>query len=477
MTDALTWSAPECPFAVEFTPRMLDSIRMDVSDAFYSLPRGGAEIGGILLGKWEYGKLRLTGFRQLACEHAFGPSFNLSPADRTRLGQLIEDAKAAGEEVGGWYHSHTRSEIFLSEADLQIHADFFPEPWQIAMVLRPHTLRPMRAGIFFRGPEGAIYSQSAFNEITLEPLDKRARGGGGISNAIPGIPGISPASQVIVDAPPAPAEQILPPRNVPAAVAAVAPEPSPADITTETPPPVAAPPATASPPVVAAHPEPELLPGFLSEPEPAPWPRWPKVAAILLAAAAIGAAGYWKRDLWLPRIVSIAPPRQLTAAPATAPQLSPALGLNTVDLDGQLQVRWNRNSPTIAQASSATLQIAGPNPMPAIALDREHLLSGTFTVERHSERVDVTMIVTGPGGGVVREATTYVGALPAHKPADSAVARPAVPAVNAELLQEVRRLRADLDAETAHGKRLQKDVDFLAKEFRDQHARLINQAK
>ena len=35
----------------------------------------------------------------------------------------------------GWYHSHTRSEIFLSDADLEIHNRYFPEPWQVALVL------------------------------------------------------------------------------------------------------------------------------------------------------------------------------------------------------------------------------------------------------------------------------------------------------------------------------------------------------
>lgn len=472
MTDAVTWSAPECPFLVEYTPRMLDSIRMDVSDAFYSLPRGGAEIGGILLGTWENGKLRLTGFRQLACEHAFGPSFNLSPADRLRLTQLIQETKAAGEQVAGWYHSHTRSEIFLSEPDLQIYADFFPERWQIAMVLRPHTLRPMRAGIFFRDAAGAIHAKSAFNEITIEPPDKAGHVAGGSADVTPGIPGISPASQVIVDAPPAPAEQDRPARTVPVTFAAA--EPLTTDAVTAAPP---AAPAASSPEPVPTHPVPEPLPRFLNQAEPAPWPRWPKVAAILLCAAAIGAASYWKRDLWLPPVLAMLPARQVTPPAPPTRDLIPALGLNTVDLDGQLQIRWDRNSPAIAQASSATLHIAGANAPPDITLDREHLLSGVFTIARQSERVDVAMSINAPGGVVVREATTYVGALPSPKPAETANVQPVAPAPNGELLQEVRKLRADLEAETAHGKRLQKDVDFLAKEFRDQHSRLINQAK
>ena len=44
------WSTANCPFAIEYSRRVLDDIRLAVVDAFFSLPRGGAEIGGVLLG-------------------------------------------------------------------------------------------------------------------------------------------------------------------------------------------------------------------------------------------------------------------------------------------------------------------------------------------------------------------------------------------------------------------------------------------
>src|SRR6516162_3893110 len=105
------WSAPECPFTIEYSPRILDDIRLTVVDAFFSLPRGGAEIGGILLGDYRPGRLAITGYAALDCEHAYGPSFTLSPPDEARLKTLL--AQHAGGADGmrpvGWYHSHTRS--------------------------------------------------------------------------------------------------------------------------------------------------------------------------------------------------------------------------------------------------------------------------------------------------------------------------------------------------------------------------------
>src|SRR5437016_1613898 len=99
-----TWSVPQCPFTIEYLPRALDDIRLAVVDAFFSLPRGGAEIGGILLGKYEEGRLRIAEYAALECEHASGPSFTLSPRDLERLRDLIEAApgKFPGLDVVGW---------------------------------------------------------------------------------------------------------------------------------------------------------------------------------------------------------------------------------------------------------------------------------------------------------------------------------------------------------------------------------------
>src|SRR5258708_25440579 len=91
----ISWSAPECPFQIAYSPRVFEDIRLAVVDAFCSLPRGGAEIGGILMGQWRPGRLRITGYAPLECEHALGPSFTLSGNDEFRLRDLIAQAPAA----------------------------------------------------------------------------------------------------------------------------------------------------------------------------------------------------------------------------------------------------------------------------------------------------------------------------------------------------------------------------------------------
>src|ERR1700720_3443016 len=100
-------------------------------EAFFAIPRGGLEIGGVLFGRYGEGSLQIEAFRILECEHAAGPSFTLSEADHVRLRDLIDSAGAEGLHPVGWFRSRTRSEISLSEADTALHQTYFPEPGQV----------------------------------------------------------------------------------------------------------------------------------------------------------------------------------------------------------------------------------------------------------------------------------------------------------------------------------------------------------
>jgi JAB1/Mov34/MPN/PAD-1 ubiquitin protease len=418
---AAKWSTPECPFVIEYAPGALNDIRIAVSDAFFSVPRGGAEIGGLLLGKWEAGRLTISDYKPLDCEHAFGPSFILSLHDRIKLIELIASVETSGERVTGWYHSHTRSPIFLSEADRGIHTEFFREPWQVALVLKPDTFLPTRAGFFFREAGGAMRVESSYMEFSLDRVDPKPA-----SSAARGLPGVSPASEVVVDAP----------RNL------------------DDPQPPTPPPSHSTGPAAA-----ERLPRFLDVTPPAPR-RWPKVVIPFVVGASIGVAAYWQRDLWTPHVMALT-----RAAPLVAP------GLNTVDLNGQLQIRWNRNSPAVSQATSGVLHVKGGAPSAEeIALDRDHLLSGVFTIARQDERVDVSLVLNRTDGQPIREVTGFIGKLPDAKTASQEGVPP-------PMQDDVTKIRADLDEEVQRNRTMQKSIDFLAKQLHDQQrAHLLNHA-
>ena len=210
------WQAPGCAWTVEYPPALMEQVRRQVLEAFFAVPRGGAEAGGVLYGSREGGRVRITAFRPLECEHRGGPSFTLSPADHARLAQLV--AAPGGLTVAvGWYHSHTRSEILLSPEDLELHARYFPEPWQVALVLRPGAM-VTRAGFFVRDADGVLKADASPLEFVVQPLAAteregetaalRAAGGGGEGENLP--PPSLPISIPPLSPPPRPAGPRLP---------------------------------------------------------------------------------------------------------------------------------------------------------------------------------------------------------------------------------------------------------------------------
>jgi proteasome lid subunit RPN8/RPN11 len=407
------WSAPERPFGIEYSTRVLDDIRLAVTDAFFSLPRGGAEIGGVLLGTEEHGRVTVTESVPLPCEHAYGPSFVLSPRDHVALTELLAELKNNPKSIPvGWWHSHTRTEIFLSDADQEIHNRFFPEPWQVALVLKPHTFHPMRAGFFFREKDGSIRAASSYREFVVDALPMRA---------VPSSPG-GPAAAPALSRPTKPNGSVI-------TVASQTIEPL--------------------PPREAALPERSETPApkFLAD-EPAPSRRrllW--VAAI--AGLGIGAAAFGTRDTWLPFFQSDAPAR---------------LALTATDQDGQLQIRWDGASPAVRQASGGALVIAdGPMPL-IIPLDPAHLQSGSLTYGRKGDRVDVTLTVSLGSGRDVREATAFAGSAPTHSSATGT--DPAVRAERDKLAAENQRLKADYGRQVLRTKELETGLEDLRKVIR-----------
>ena len=434
-SEVATWKAAECPFPIEYSLRALDDIRLAVVDAFFSLPRGGAEIGGILLGQRLKGRLTIADYVALDCEHAFGPSFTLSPRDQDRLAELLASAERNPDRLKpvGWYHSHTRSELFLSEADQELHNRFFPGPWQVALVLKPHTFHPARAGFFFRGPDGTIHGTASYQEFVLAPLPLR-----------PVPAGVLPATESASSA----HFRRGPDSDGP--VIAVEAEAE------------AQEPAPAAEPASEAQPDEPPLPGFLAQPARR---KSRRLAAVLVIAigAAVAVLGYQTQELWLP---------SLMAAIRTEPDLS--VGISATDHEGQLQIQWDTNSPAVRQATIANLEIDDGLVPWEIQLDTRHLRAGTFAYSRQSERVDIKLAIRLPGGQQAHGATSFLGRLPERKPPPE---DPEIRKQRDALAEQAAKLKSDLAAEVARTKRLARSVDEMKKTFQEQQRkRLENQS-
>jgi hypothetical protein len=169
--DSSTWTAEG--HSIEYLNCVLEQIRLESVKGVTLLRHGGVEVGGVLFGSREGDQVRIAASRALSSEYAFGPSFILSKNDEAALEKLLQESQTdpslSGMEPVGWYRSHTRTGVCLLEQDISVYNKFFPEPWQIALVLRPSQLGPTEAGFFFREADGSLRGESSYNSFTIDP--------------------------------------------------------------------------------------------------------------------------------------------------------------------------------------------------------------------------------------------------------------------------------------------------------------------
>jgi len=116
------------------------------------------EVGGVLVGQW---------YSDQATGEQFIVAENVIPARYTRQSPVYLtftkdsliyfhtaiERRYPGKRIVGWYHTHPRMDVFLSHYDIWLHRSFFPELWQVALVVEPHT---STAGFFIRQTSGIL---------------------------------------------------------------------------------------------------------------------------------------------------------------------------------------------------------------------------------------------------------------------------------------------------------------------------------
>jgi proteasome lid subunit RPN8/RPN11 len=219
------WKTPGDSLAIGYTPRVMDDMCGAAKEGFQAIPHGGIEVGGLLFGKRNGDGLLILDWRPIECAHAKGPGFELSEKDEEALRQtLLEAAAEPGLldlEPVGWFHSHTRSGIFLSPADLQLHDRYFPRVWQVALVLRPAKEGPVKGAFFFREPDGSIRAEAAYEEFEVDVAARRR-----LTMPAPQVQTAgkrAPRQEAVPVAQPTPAKQPIPAPRQPRPAAAVAP--------------------------------------------------------------------------------------------------------------------------------------------------------------------------------------------------------------------------------------------------------------
>ncbi len=128
------------------------------------------EVGGWLVGKWCSDKSTSKEFiiveKILPAPHVRHGSAFLTFTQDSQVAMHAEmETRYPHKQVLGWYHTHPRMGIFLSQYDTWLHKHFFPQPWQVALVIEPHSTT---AGFFIRDEDGYLnpHAYFGFYELT-----------------------------------------------------------------------------------------------------------------------------------------------------------------------------------------------------------------------------------------------------------------------------------------------------------------------
>jgi hypothetical protein len=128
--------------------------------------------------------VQVSASRPVACEHQHGPAFTLSEHDQAGLEKLLRDtAEDEGLVPIGWYHT-AYQDLRLARGSTALHNRWFPEPWQMLMVLRRERRGPVRVGLFHRDPNDAL----AIDAQHLTTVDTPGQRGPALGRTSPEIP-------------------------------------------------------------------------------------------------------------------------------------------------------------------------------------------------------------------------------------------------------------------------------------------------
>ena len=151
---AYVWRAHQRPLTIALRLDVVDRLGLAVQEASQAIPRRGLEIGAILLGTAtrSHGEtfIEIENFDFLESEHAVGPSYLLSAADRHALVRRLRQHRSSRQlSVVGFCRSHTRKNFAITMEDTALMADYFAESSMILLLIHAIPGEPPRGGYYF----------------------------------------------------------------------------------------------------------------------------------------------------------------------------------------------------------------------------------------------------------------------------------------------------------------------------------------
>jgi hypothetical protein len=169
----LVWEVPGKPISVRLSLDVVSRLGMAVHEGFKALPRRGLEIGGLLLGTArDAGNLTVVDvddFEPVESEHATGPSYVLSDADRRLLKDRIAARQASTKLplVVGFYRSHSRKDFAITAEDASLFSTYCPKTSDVFLLIKSNEVGPPTGGFIIR-EGGQVLSDSPYAQFTLD---------------------------------------------------------------------------------------------------------------------------------------------------------------------------------------------------------------------------------------------------------------------------------------------------------------------
>jgi proteasome lid subunit RPN8/RPN11 len=431
-----SWRVPQSSRVIEYPLEVMEEIRAFASDELLQLSHGGDAVGGVLFGTRRDHLIRILTWRPIACGRTQGEGMKLSSNDRMNLAVQLEGARQNSDlkdlRPVGWFVSHLHSGVSLSPSDLETYNGFFPESWQVTLVICPQGRGHAQAGFFLRETDGKLQTEASYQVFELAPLNLPAAPEPAVPEpAVPDKAAIAPAVEL------APVEKPLAPKLKEPEVAK----------------PEAARRGQSQPENLAARvfqATPLEVPSFEVEEDLPARERWLWAIPIALALAIAGFMLYQRRD----------------------PSSNASISLRAISEAQTVQLAWDAKSRLIRDADHGEVEINDGAKDSHVSLTSDQLHAGKMSYLPQSNDVGFSLTVYPANGEPIHDSARLVAPvanapqeppqlLQSNPPPPPAPSPAPSTAENAALQQQVQQLKEEAGRERARADGLQNLVRIL----------------
>jgi TonB family protein len=160
------WEVAEKETSIQLSLDVVERLEREVIESFKAVTKRGSEIGGLLLGKASTAGRRaviIEEYETVQCDYSRGPLYLLAEADKARVQSALQRRKTSPDKrlsVVGYFRSNTRKDLALDDDDLALITEYFSEPGNVFLLVKPFSMKPPMAG-FFIWEGGRVQGESS----------------------------------------------------------------------------------------------------------------------------------------------------------------------------------------------------------------------------------------------------------------------------------------------------------------------------